>query len=137
MAIKVTLRKKFISKGRQSLYLDFYPAIPHPETGKSTRRQFLNMYLFIDKVELNKRITCEKEKGKNVDTLKKLYKEEDLSTGYNPSQFKLNQDINKKYANVFSQAEEITEQTIKNDASATQRIQGDETKKISDTIIRI
>ena len=75
MAIKVTLRKKYISKGRYSLYLDFYPAILHPETGKSTRRQFLNMYLFIDKVELSKRIAYEKEKGKNVDSLKKLYKE--------------------------------------------------------------
>lgn len=46
MAIKVTLRKKAISKNRQSLYLDFYPAIPHPETGKPTRREFLGMYLF-------------------------------------------------------------------------------------------
>ncbi|WP_457556625.1 vWA domain-containing protein [Candidatus Harpocratesius sp.] len=47
------------------------------------------------------------------------------------SKFKLNQDINKKYANVFSQAEEIADCTIRGDAQATQRIQGDETKKIS------
>ncbi len=47
-----------------------------------------------------------------------------------PSKFKLNQDINKKYANVFSQAEEIADCTIRGDAQATQRIQGDETKKI-------
>jgi len=46
MAIKVTLRKKDISKGRQSLYLDFYPAIQHPETGKPTRREFLGLYIF-------------------------------------------------------------------------------------------
>jgi integrase len=46
MAIKVSLRQKAISKKRQSLYLDFYPAIPHPETGKPTRREFLGMYLF-------------------------------------------------------------------------------------------
>jgi integrase len=46
MAIKVTLRKKPISGNRQSLYLDFYPAIPHPETGKPTRREFLGLYLF-------------------------------------------------------------------------------------------
>ncbi len=46
MAIKVALRQKKISKGRQSLYLDFYPAIPHPETGEPTRREFLKMYLF-------------------------------------------------------------------------------------------
>ena len=46
MITKVTLRKKKISKGRQSLYLDFYPAITHPETGKSTRREFLGLYIF-------------------------------------------------------------------------------------------
>jgi integrase len=44
--IKVTLRKKPISKGRTSLYLDYYPAIPHPDTGKPTRREFLGLYLF-------------------------------------------------------------------------------------------
>lgn len=46
MTTKVTLRQKKISKARQSLYLDFYPAIPHPETGKPTRREFLGLYLF-------------------------------------------------------------------------------------------
>lgn len=46
------------------------------------------------------------------------------------SKYKLNQDINKKYAETFSQAEEIADMTIKGDASATQRIQGDETKKL-------
>ena len=46
MGIKVKLREKKISEGRQSLYLDFYPAIPHPETGEPTRREFLKMYLF-------------------------------------------------------------------------------------------
>ena len=45
MGIKVSLRKKKISKGRESLYLDFYPAITHPETGKFTRREFLKMYV--------------------------------------------------------------------------------------------
>lgn len=46
MAIKVKLREKKISGDRQSLYLDFYPAIPHPETGEPTRREFLGLYLF-------------------------------------------------------------------------------------------
>lgn len=46
MAIKVKLREKAISGNRQSLYLDFYPAIPHPETGEPTRREFLGLYLF-------------------------------------------------------------------------------------------
>lgn len=46
MAIKVSLRQKKISKGRKSLYLDFYPPIPHPETGEPTRREFLGLYIF-------------------------------------------------------------------------------------------
>ena len=46
MAIKVKLRQQAISGNRQSLYLDFYPAIPHPETGEPTRREFLRLYLF-------------------------------------------------------------------------------------------
>jgi integrase len=45
MAIKVTLREKSISKGRKSLYLDFYPAITLQETGKTTRREFLGLYI--------------------------------------------------------------------------------------------
>lgn len=45
MAIKIKLRQKSISGNRQSLYLDFYPPIQHPETGEPTRREFLNMFL--------------------------------------------------------------------------------------------
>lgn len=46
MATKVSLRQKKISKGRKSLYLDFYPPIPHPKTGKPTRREFLGLYIY-------------------------------------------------------------------------------------------
>lgn len=46
MATKVSLRQKKISKGRKSLYLDFYPPIPHPETGEPTRREFLGLYIY-------------------------------------------------------------------------------------------
>lgn len=46
MGTKVSLRQKKISKGRKSLYLDFYPPIPHPETGEPTRREFLRLYIF-------------------------------------------------------------------------------------------
>jgi len=46
MIIKVTLRKKKISGDRLSLYLDFYPAITNPETGKPTRREFLRLFVF-------------------------------------------------------------------------------------------
>jgi len=48
MTTKVTLRRKPISKGRQSLYLDFYPAITNTTTGEPTRRLFLGLYI-IDK----------------------------------------------------------------------------------------
>jgi integrase len=46
MTTKVKLRTKPISGNRHSLYLDFYPAIAHPETGEPTRREFLGLYLF-------------------------------------------------------------------------------------------
>lgn len=46
MGVKISLRRKAISKGRQSLYLDFYPHVTHPDTGKVTRREFLKMYVF-------------------------------------------------------------------------------------------
>lgn len=45
MATKVKLRKKPITGNRESLYLDFYPPIPHPETGELTRRHFLGKFL--------------------------------------------------------------------------------------------
>lgn len=42
---RVTLRKKTIAGGRQSLYLDFYPPYFNTETGKHSRREFLKLYL--------------------------------------------------------------------------------------------
>ena len=38
---KVTVRKRPIKNGQVSLYLDFYPAIRHPKTGKPTRQELL------------------------------------------------------------------------------------------------
>ncbi len=46
MAIKVTLRQKPISKGRKSLYLDFYPPISILGTDNTTRREFLGLYIY-------------------------------------------------------------------------------------------
>lgn len=46
MGIKVKLRKKPITGSRQSLYLDFYPAILNPKTGEYTRREFLGCYIY-------------------------------------------------------------------------------------------
>lgn len=44
--IKVKLLREEITKNRHTLYLDFYPAIPNPKTGKPTRREFLKLYLY-------------------------------------------------------------------------------------------
>lgn len=44
--VKVTLRQKPISKERLSLYLDYYPHIQHPVTGKPTRREFLGLHVY-------------------------------------------------------------------------------------------
>lgn len=44
----VKLRRKLLKDGkRHSLYLDYYPAIPHPKTGKPTRREFLRMHIAV------------------------------------------------------------------------------------------
>ena len=61
MAIKVTLRKKKISKGRLSLYLDFYPPI-NIGTVNETRREFLKMYI-IEKPK------TQIEKKQNIETI--------------------------------------------------------------------
>ena len=63
MSTKVTLRKKQISAYRQSLYLDFYPAIVNPETGKPTRREFLGFYIY-------EKAKNPIEKHHNIETLK-------------------------------------------------------------------
>ncbi len=42
----VTLRKKKIADNRQSLYLDYFPPIISPKSGKESRREFLGIYVF-------------------------------------------------------------------------------------------
>ncbi len=44
--MKATLRKKKIKNSKESLYLDFYPPIIHPEKGSLTRREFLGLYIY-------------------------------------------------------------------------------------------
>ncbi|MFT5213416.1 MAG: integrase [Patiriisocius sp.] len=56
MTTKVTLRQKLISKGRKSLYLDFYPPITTAGTDKKTRREFLGLSIDIDKTAFKKEI---------------------------------------------------------------------------------
>ncbi len=73
MTTKVKLRQKAISGNKQSLYLDFYPAIPHPETGKPTRREFLGLYIF---GKLNKIGKLEKLVHKKLHPLDQNHDEE-------------------------------------------------------------
>jgi integrase len=43
---KVTIRRKSISKARQTLFLDHYPPIYNPYTGKLQRTEYLKLYTF-------------------------------------------------------------------------------------------
>ncbi len=42
---KVTLRKRPLPSGKTTLYLDYYPPIRDPKTGKMSRREYLGIYL--------------------------------------------------------------------------------------------
>jgi hypothetical protein len=92
MVIKVKLRQKKISEGRHSLYLDFYPAIPHPESGEPTRREFLKMYLFdkpknfIDKQHNNETVQiAEQIRQKRENQINKP----EIYTGYEKEQLEI------------------------------------------------
>lgn len=43
---KVHIRKKAITKGRHSIYLDFSPPLRNPKTGKPQRYEFLDIFLY-------------------------------------------------------------------------------------------
>jgi integrase len=104
MAIKVKLREKTISGNRQSLYLDFYPAIPHPETGEPTRREFLGMYLFDkDKSPSDKQHNketmqiAEQIRQKRENHLNKP----EIYTGYEKEQLKIKEQGEKNFVEYF------------------------------------
>ncbi|WBX74748.1 site-specific integrase [Tenacibaculum pacificus] len=80
---KVTLRQKPISKGRNSLYLDFYPPLAIAGTEKTTRREFLGLFVLIDKTAFKKELEAiENKELKNKGKLSKatLQKKELLKT---------------------------------------------------------
>ena len=115
MAIKVKLRQKDISKNRQSLYLDFYPAIIHPETGEQTRREFLGMYLFneVDKTgKKPKKISLNPiDKQHNKETLQLAEQirqkrenhinKPEIYTGYEKEQLKIKEKGEKNFVEYF------------------------------------
>jgi integrase len=104
MAIKVKLREKKISGNRQSLYLDFYPPIPHPETGEPTRREFLGMYLFdkaknpIDKQGNKETLQlAEQIRQKRENYLNKP----EIYTGYEKEQLKIKEQGEQNFVTYF------------------------------------
>lgn len=118
MATKVKLRQKPISGNRQSLYLDFYPAIEHPETGEQTRREFLGYYLFSDTIKdatgkIKKLNLSPVEKQHNKETLQiaesiRQKRENNLNkpeiySGYESEQLKIKERGEKNFVEYFKQ----------------------------------
>jgi len=104
MSIKVKLREKKITGYRKSLYLDFYPAIPHPETGEPTRREFLGLYLFdkakspIDKQHNKETLQlAEQIRQKRENHLNKP----EIYTGYEKEQLKIKERGEKNFVEYF------------------------------------
>ncbi|KAB2867774.1 MAG: hypothetical protein F9K37_11710, partial [Bacteroidales bacterium] len=115
MAIKVKLRQKSISGNRQSLYLDFYPAITNPETGKKTRREFLNMFLFNDtEIEEQRYLDANgKEQKRYIPTLDKKYNPKKVKLSpteklHNIETLKLAEQIRQKRENYINKPEIYT-----------------------------
>ncbi len=92
MAVKVKLRKYPITGNRQSLYIDYYPAIINPKNGKLTRREFLGMYI-LD----NAKTPLEKQANKETIQLAEQimqnrvmqYNKSEIYTGYEKEQLRL------------------------------------------------
>ena len=92
MTIKVTLRDKPISKGRKSLYLDFYPPIPNAKTGKPTRREFLGLYIF-EKPKTSTDKHCNSETQKIAESIRQkrenLLNKPEIYSQYEKEQLKI------------------------------------------------
>lgn len=99
MNVSVKLRKKKISKGKLSLYLDYYPPIINKD-GKKTRREFLKLY-----IDENPSSATEKNKNKTNLLLAEKIKESRSLAIYNKeygfkSNVSLNIDFIKYYTDV-------------------------------------
>ncbi|MCH4147866.1 MAG: site-specific integrase [Prevotella sp.] len=59
LCTKVTVRERPLKNGQNSVYLDFYPPVRNPKTGKLARREYLSIYTYANpkekfEVEYNK-----------------------------------------------------------------------------------
>jgi len=106
MATKTKLRQKVISGNRQSLYLDFYPAIPHPETGQPTRREFLGLYL-MDKPKHPLDKQANKETLQLAEQIRQKRENElnkpEIYTGYELEQLKLKEQGELSFIEYFTE----------------------------------
>ena len=135
MAIKVTLRQKAISKNRQSLYLDFYPAIPHPETGVPTRREFLGKYIFgrltkegkldskvnqkLHEIDQAHDINTYNEAKQRLRNKENELEKPEIYTGYEKEQLRLKQQGEQNFVTYFKDlADKRKESNLKNWLSA-------------------
>jgi integrase len=104
MTTKIKLRQKPISGNRQSLYLDFYPAIAHPETGEPTRREFLGLYI-TDKPKT----AIDKQNNKDTLQLAEQIKQKresrinkpEIYTGYEMQQLKIKEQGEQNFVAYF------------------------------------
>jgi integrase len=104
MAIKVKLREKTISAGRHSLYLDIYPAIPHPKTGKPTRREFLGLYI-LDKAKNPLEKQANKETLQLAEQIRQrrenYLNKPEIYTGYEKEQLKIKEQGEQNFVVYF------------------------------------
>ena len=131
MAIKIKIRQKAISGNRHALYLDFYPAIINTETGKETRREFLNMYLF-NEIEYSKQKYIDKKGKENEGYLpvlnekgkQKKIKLNPINKIENENTLKLAEQIKAKREKQFNGNEALTElekRMLEKDKKETER----------------
>ena len=81
--MSVTLRQKATKQGKEkSLYLDYYPAIKSPSTGKLSRREFLGIYIISKPIsEVEKELN--REKIAKAEAIRGLREMEIINEKYN------------------------------------------------------
>jgi len=93
----VTLRQKQIANNKSSLYLDYFPPIISPKTGKETRREFLKL-----KVHNNPSGKIEKEHNKTTIEFAEIIRAKRLIQIRNKEfGFKENVEININFVNYY------------------------------------
>jgi integrase len=116
MGIKVSLRTKPISKDRQALYLDFWPAVTDIKTGKPTRRMFLNKYIFNEFVYETVKKTDSKGNEFTKIQIAKDKKGKDIKAKLTPEQLKHNEQAKRLAESIRWQKEnEVNKPEIYND----------------------